>query len=419
MPFGATIPDDPITATQVGYTPTVPLDTFAHPKSLAGRRIAIIREFMPNITANDADTVNVFNTEVIPILQATGAIVLESVNARDIAKGWAVDDPAIPNIDIQSIVATMIPILEPSLFNANTSASAPLTPDLTGGTLLPNSLRETILPISTPLYPAGTDLILKTVDAVTGVSPITDEINLRKLNNGPAGALQRRALWPRAHARRRNDARIKSVLDLSIDFDDLNENGITNEHITFARINDDATGIDRSPQSARRHADHRGHRSHGQRPLSTPRAKPITSIRQMSTREIIMRIMAEYQLDALVYPYETIPPKDRPPGRRARSPGLSYDGRPNRGYNFLRRCRRFARHRRAGRLQQGGLRPNHPRFVDRRNARAQSALGETRREPAVQHPVHGDDPGQSRCSSKSRRHSKRREGRAKRLPGLV
>ena len=185
---------DPITATQVGYTPTrTPrhLCPSQEPRWPANR---IIREFMPNITANDADTVNAFNTEVIPILQATGAVVLESVNARDIAKGWAVDDPAIPNIDIQSIVATMIPILEPSLFNANTSASAPLTPDLTGGTLLPNSLRETITPISTSLYPAGTDLILKTVDAVTGVSPITDEINLRKLNNGSRGPSMKGAL---------------------------------------------------------------------------------------------------------------------------------------------------------------------------------------------------------------------------------
>ena len=64
---------DPITATQVGYTPEAPLYEFAQEKSLAGKRIGIIREFMPRITVNDADSIRVFNEEVIPTLRAAGA----------------------------------------------------------------------------------------------------------------------------------------------------------------------------------------------------------------------------------------------------------------------------------------------------------------------------------------------------------
>jgi Asp-tRNA(Asn)/Glu-tRNA(Gln) amidotransferase A subunit family amidase len=89
---------DPITATQVGYTPEVPLYEFAQKKSLAGKRIGIIREFMPNITVNDADSIRVFNEEVIPTRRAAGAELVESINPRDIAMGWATDDPSIPNM---------------------------------------------------------------------------------------------------------------------------------------------------------------------------------------------------------------------------------------------------------------------------------------------------------------------------------
>jgi amidase len=92
---------DPITATQMGYTPDVPLYEFAQKKSLAGKRIGIIREFMPNITVNDADSIRVFNEEVIPTLRAAGAELVESINPRDIAMGWATDDPNIPNMSIQ------------------------------------------------------------------------------------------------------------------------------------------------------------------------------------------------------------------------------------------------------------------------------------------------------------------------------
>ena len=49
-------------------------------------------------------------------------------------------------------------------------------------------------------------------------------------------------------------------------------------------------------------------------------------------REIVARIMADHDLDALVYPYETIPPPILT-GTIDSIAWLNYDGRPNRGYN--------------------------------------------------------------------------------------
>jgi Asp-tRNA(Asn)/Glu-tRNA(Gln) amidotransferase A subunit family amidase len=49
-------------------------------------------------------------------------------------------------------------------------------------------------------------------------------------------------------------------------------------------------------------------------------------------REIVARILAEYDLDALVYPYETIPSPILA-GTSESISWLTYDGRSNRGYN--------------------------------------------------------------------------------------
>ena len=103
------------------------------------------------------------------------------------------------------------------------------------------------------------------------------------------------------------------------------------EHISFFRINDDATGsiVQRN------------------RPGVTPNVGvPATPsgltldtqgeanhlFRMQAIREIVARIMADNHLDALVYPYETIPSKILT-GTAGSIAWLSYDGRPNRGYN--------------------------------------------------------------------------------------
>jgi Asp-tRNA(Asn)/Glu-tRNA(Gln) amidotransferase A subunit family amidase len=318
-------PGDPITATQVGYTPDASLASFARERTLSGKRLGIVREFMPNITVNDTDSIRVFNEQVIPTLRKAGAELVESINARDIAKGWSTDDPEIPNIDIQRLVAEMLPSLEPSFTNAST---VPM-PSITEG-MLPNTLRQILEPVPS-LFPAGTDVIQKTVEMATGVTPFPESISLRNLNDTPTGTYNEGRYGLDKMLAKRGDPRVKSVLDLSIDFEDLDGDGDATEHIAFSRINDDATGSV-TPRN---------------RPGVTPNiGVPATPAgltldtqgqsahlaRMMAIREIVARILAEYDLDALVYPYETIPPKILT-GTSESIAWLSYDGRPNRGYN--------------------------------------------------------------------------------------
>ncbi|MBY0399070.1 hypothetical protein K2X89_02165, partial [Myxococcota bacterium] len=220
-------PLDPITATQVGFTPKESLARFATAKTMKGRRIAIVREFMPNITVNDADTIRVFNAEVIPALRRAGAQIVESINPRDLAQGWVVDDPTIPNIDIQRIVAEMVPTLEPAFANPSTLAS----PTTTTG-LLPNNLREVFSPVP-ELFPPGTDLIAKSVEMAVGRTPFPETISLRKLENTAPGTLNQGRYALDKMLAERGDPWVRSVLDLSIDFDDLDGDGITQEHLSY------------------------------------------------------------------------------------------------------------------------------------------------------------------------------------------
>jgi hypothetical protein len=128
---------------------------------------------------------------------------------------------------------------------------------------------------------------------------------------------------------RRNDPRVKSVLDLSIDFSDLNGNGNTTEHLSYFMINANGdvaqrarpgvtpnVGVPATPNGLT--LDTQGEANH--------------LFRMQSIREIVARIMADNNLDALVYPYSTLPAKILT-GTRDSIAWLSYDGRPNRGYN--------------------------------------------------------------------------------------
>ncbi len=318
-------PKDPITATQVGYTPDVPLYTFAAEKSLKGKRLGIIREFMPNITVNDADSIRVFNDEVIPTLRSAGATLLESINPRDIAMNWSVDDPAIPNFSIQKILEEMIPTLEPAFANAST-----VNPPSTTTGLLPNTLRQVFASSVPALFPAGTDIIQKSVEMFYGVTPFPDVINLRKLNNGASGTLNQGRYGLDKMLARRADPRIKTVLDLSIDYDDLDGDGDTTEHLSYFRI-DEGTGL--PVQRARPGVSpSTGVPATANGPTLDTQGEANHLFRMQAIREIIARVLAEYNLDALVYPYETIPSKGLT-GAADTIGWLTYDGRPNRGYN--------------------------------------------------------------------------------------
>ncbi len=322
-------PRDPITATQIGLASPAPLGDFARGGTLAGKRIGIVREFAAGITVNDRESIRVFNEEVIPTLRAAGAELLESINPRDIANGWADDDPAIPNFSIQDVLAELIPTLEPSF--ANPSALDP--PSTTTG-LLASNLRQVLATTPIPsLFAPGTDVIAQSLDLFFGAAPFPDVINLRKLAATPAGTFNEGRYALDKLLRRRGDPRVRGVLDLSIDFDDLNQNGDRSEHISFRYIADDATGT--ITQKAR--------------PGVTPPAGvPATAngltldtqgeaghlFRAQAIREIVAQVLAANRLDALVYPFETIPSPILA-GTANSIAWLTYDGRSNRGYFFL------------------------------------------------------------------------------------
>lgn len=322
-------PRDPITATQVGLASKKPFADFTRNPSLVGKRIGVVREFAAALTVNDRESVRVFNDEVIPALRRAGAELVESVNPRDIENGWTKDDPAIPNFSIQDVVAQLIPTLEPSFANPSTlDAPSPATG------ILPSNLRQTLatVPVSS-LYPADADIIAHSVDLFFGAREFPDVINLRKLATTPAGILNEGRYALDRLLRRRGDPRVKSVLDLSIDFDDLNHNGDATEHISFRYIADDATGT--VTQKAR--------------PAVTPGASvPATAngrtldtqgqaghlFRAQAIREIVAQVLAQNQLDALVYPFETIPSPILA-GTAESIAWLTYDGRTNRGNFFF------------------------------------------------------------------------------------
>jgi amidase len=321
-------PKDPITATQIGYTPSKSLAKFARGGSLAGKRIGIIREFMPNITINDTESIRVFNEEVVPTLLDTGATLVESVNPRDVSKGWAVDDPSISNMSpsIQDVVAEMVPTLIPSF--ANPSTLDP--PSITTG-LLPSNLREIFSAVAA-LFPTGTDLIQKSVEMFFGITPFPEEINLRKLNNTPPGTVNQGRYILDVMLHRRGDPLVTNVTQLSIDFDDFDGDGITNEHLSYFAINA-VTGL---PAQRARPGVTPSTGVVGVVPnglsLDTQGQASHLYVGIQATREIVARILADNNLDALVYPHSIIPAPILT-GTIDSIPWLAYDGRPAGGYN--------------------------------------------------------------------------------------
>jgi Asp-tRNA(Asn)/Glu-tRNA(Gln) amidotransferase A subunit family amidase len=181
------------------------------------------------------------------------------------------------------------------------------------------------------LFSSGTDIIQQSVAMFYGDTPFPDVINLRKLGLGPAGTLSEVIYGLDKMLRRRGDPRVKDVTDLSIDFDDLNHDGITNQDLSFSYIADDATGT--LTQKTRP----------GVTPGSGVPASPSGVIldtqgeanhlfRMEAIREIVERVLADNNLDALIYPFETIPPPILA-GTKDSIAWLVYDGRQNRGWN--------------------------------------------------------------------------------------
>lgn len=264
-------PKDPLTAVAVGKVPQGGYAVHAASRSLAGKRIGVIRELMVEFTPADRDSIRVAN-EAIRQLRAAGATVLESVNARDIAKFGAVDDPSIPNLKpgVQEAIAELLPVTEPALDR-----------------ILPNH------GFAFPKDEAPLDYALK-LSADPSLFP--EEINIRALNNTPQGEYNETKFTLSRYLRDRGDARIRDVSDLK-----PHSLGIA-DGVTLPGGGD---SLDTQGETA-------------------------LLYRKQALQQILLKVMADNHLDALVYPLETVPPAiiGAPTEPDA-------DNRPYRGWNTI------------------------------------------------------------------------------------
>ena len=96
-------PKDAVTAAITG--PKVPYGRFANEKSLAGKRLGVLRDLMIEASLADRDSIRVAN-EAIADMKKAGATVIDPVNVQD-------------------AIAELVPYLEPSLLAKNFPAAFP------------------------------------------------------------------------------------------------------------------------------------------------------------------------------------------------------------------------------------------------------------------------------------------------------
>ncbi len=315
-------PEDPITAINVGKLPAAPYASFADRTSLAGKRIGIIREFMVDFaplyggTPLDRDSIRVMN-EAIDAMRAAGAEVVESVNQRDCQLYFACGDPTIPDMSpsIQDVIDELLPVLEPSFVGPGDPAGAwPVLSRLISSFALPPPYTRFIdyfvaLFFDHALFP----------DAATEPSS-DDVVNLRRLNDTPSGAFSEGQYTFDRYLRKRGDANIQTSADLR----DLD---LT---CTAAKLEAGLCTIPSGKAIATYVEKISSLPSNSGTRLDTP-GQAAHLFRQQALREIVLQVMAANHLDALAYPYETIPSNIITGVNSVTVPTV--ESRPNRGWN--------------------------------------------------------------------------------------
>lgn len=221
---------DHMTSAAYGKTP-VAYQNYANKKSLAGKRIGVVRDFMVEATLADRDSIRVA-TEAIADLKRLGAIIVDPV-------------------DFHTVIADLVPYLEPSLL---IQSFAPSTP--AGSRPIDHAVAIAADP---KLLPGG-----------------ARGVNLRMLAAQRRGEEGRYAL--NRYLRERGDAQFKSVEDMF-----ATPTFLGNINNLKAAFGETAKTVD-TPA----HTNH--------------------TLRIQLLQKILYKVMADNKLDALVYPYSTIPP---------------------------------------------------------------------------------------------------------------
>lgn len=231
--------DDAVTAAAPGAR--VAYSRFAGQKTLAGKRLGVLRDVMIEATLADRDSVRVAN-EAIADMRKLGATVIDPV-------------------DVQDVIAELVPYLEPSLLPKNFPPVFPTPP--------PHPLDHTVaMFFDRRLVPSG-----------------PRGVNLRMIAAQPRGAEGRYAM--NRHLRARGDGKFRTVADI---FATATFAG--HMDILKANFGETATTLDSAVQT-----DH--------------------LLRMQTLRHILLKVMADNALDAFVFVNTTIPPPIIFPSREA------------------------------------------------------------------------------------------------------
>jgi len=263
-------PKDPLTAFAVGRLPDQPYQSFAHPKSLKGIRIGVVREYMDKKLFSKADEENIdIVNQAIEDLKKLGATII---------------DPG----DGGELFTKYIQALNPMLTNAGYAKEHP-----------------ELFPVDAAGKPVG-DYIKTFVDLAVDPSKAPGKFTMRDFGGGGGGAGGRRgraataaAAGPGAagappafgmavgeakyefdlYLRQRGDANIKTLTDLYTKASFYNDPNYGSQKPGL-EMNDKAMVLDTTTRLQRRFA----------------------------VQEILLQAFADLGLDAVVYPTSNIPP---------------------------------------------------------------------------------------------------------------
>lgn len=232
-------PKDQVTAAAAGLK--VSYRRFANEKSLAGKRLGVLRDLMIEASLADRDSIRVAN-EAIADMKKLGATIIDPVNVQD-------------------VIAELVPYLEPGFLQRSFPSAFPTPP--------PDPIDHIVtMFFDRSLFPGG-----------------PRGVNLRMLAAQSRGPEARYGM--NRYLRERGDPKFKSVADMFATPTFSGE--LENLRRAFGAT---AKTLDTPVQT--------GH-----------------LVRTQTLRQILLRVMAQNNLDALVFVNTTIPPEIILPNRLA------------------------------------------------------------------------------------------------------
>ena len=248
-------PRDPVTAASVGQTPRDPYEKSVAQKSLKGFRIGVLREFMQPLTKADEEVVRVAN-QAIAELAKTGAEII---------------DPGPNGQLFKDAIAELVPPLYASV--------------------LASTFKDEF---------AGTSTVNKAGELSSRPQLLPPDATLRIIVDAEPNAPGQLQFALNHYLRERDDANIRNITDLlqkSTFYDHPSIEGSTAP--AKARLGDAVTRTERF----RKKSD------------GSPfvRRTPITNLditdlhaKRTILQMLVYKVMADYKLDALVYPTKTL-----------------------------------------------------------------------------------------------------------------